>query len=492
MRKKEENMNRSENFNRKPLTDAEGIWQHILATYAVGQVISRPVGKVAAQLGVFVGLEPGFDALIHVSQIRGLNGRNPRDFFATGEMVTAKIISIDPVMRRVQLATELPMRRPVGAMPSSGPSIDDGDLDAWLAQHPAEAQEAADAIRRQLQKGPFHGSLLGPLLEPWGVPKPRSLFARRMGFVCLPAGNPYSGYPSVALSECVGNRASWAHFQMTLDGTSTSEVIPMTADDERAAVDWLREQLVRAPLHGSLLSHLTKTWHVPKPVSGFVARHGFLYFPPGNKYSPHPAAAHPDYVEYPVYWAALKTRLSPTEASLPEPSCPRTDPVPSPKPVADGVHQRATLAEAKKAILIDGSNIIRYFADMRSKALAFLVEGLEANGFAPVVLFDANISYVLKDNGDDFGLELVDRYKRERPERTIVVPSGMRSDDYLLLLADRRGYPVVSCDTFKDEAFAKYAWLKNRVESGDKRVHAPSFVLGDLVIPTLGIVWPVG
>ena len=479
------------------LLDAESVWRRVVATYSVGQVVSRPAGKVVGQLGVFIGLEPGFDALIHISQIEGLNGRNLRDFFVTGQMVTATIVSIDYAKHRVLLATKVSLTRSCGESPLPWPKTEDKSLDEWLSQHPAEAREAADAVRRQLQRGPFHASLLGELLEPWGVPKPRSLFVKRMGLAYLPANNPYSCHPSVALHECIGDRAWWANYQMTLDGQSvaqraaaTTEEIPMTPEDERAAVEWLRGQLVQAPLHGSLLSHLSKTWHVPRPVSGFVVRHGFLYFPPGNKYSQHPAAAHPDYVDYPVYWQVLKTRLSAAEVS------PQVDPyshteMPSHKPVADVMPPQVTQADAKKSILVDGSNVIRYFADLRTKALSALLEGLKANGYEPTVLFDANIHYVLKDSGDVFGQEFLERLQRERPANTIIVPSGTRSDDYLLVLADRRGYPIVSCDTFKDEAFAKYAWLKNRVESGEKRVHAPSFVLGDLVIPTLGIVWPV-
>ena len=269
----------------------------------------------------------------------------------------------------------------------------------------------------------------------------------------------------------------------------------MSEQDEREAVEWLEKNLSRAPLHGSLLCELTRRWHVPKPVSAFVGSHGFFYFPPNNKYSPHPAAVKPEFVDSPVYWGKLVTRL-PIESndaiSIPSsPSGAQTG-NPSGKQKVEPDNLKSGMPEAKKPILIDGSNIIRYFADLRSKALAFLVEGLEANGFMPVVLFDANISYVLKDNGDTFGLELFERFKRERPESTIVVPSGMRSDDYLLLLADKRGYPIISCDTYKDEAYAQYAWLKNREVTGEKRVHAPTFVLGDLVIPTLGIVWPIG
>lgn len=143
-----------------------------------------------------------------------------------------------------------------------------------------------------------------------------------------------------------------------------------------------------------------------------------------------------------------------------------------------------------KPILVDGSNIVRRWPSLRSEALAALLEGLKEGGYAPTVFFDANIAHVLQNAGDAFGQNLLECLLRVDPEHTIIVPAGTRSDDYMLLLADRRGYPILSCDTYRDEAFAKYSWLRNRVESGEKRVHAPAFVLGDLVIPTLDIVWP--
>ena len=152
--------------------------------------------------------------------------------------------------------------------------------------------------------------------------------------------------------------------------------------------------------------------------------------------------------------------------------------------------QRAPEGE-RMPILVDGSNIIRHFANLCSKALVYLVDGLEANGYAPTLLFDADIRSALKDGGDVPGLELLERMERERPDHVTVLTSGIQSGDYLLLLAERRDYPVVTCRTFGPETLVGHPWLKNREASRDRRLHVPSFVLGALVIPTLGIVWPV-
>ena len=161
---------------------------------------------------------------------------------------------------------------------------------------------------------------------------------------------------------------------------------------------------------------------------------------------------------------------------------------------ADGIgiaELQFSLREAKP-ILVDGSNIVRHFPDMRSKALAHLLDSLKHKGFIPTVMFDANVRYVLKEKGDSFGLELLERLLREDHEHTQIVPAETISDDYILLLADNLGCPVVTCDTFKQDRYRKqYPWLNNRVESGKKRVHAPAFVLGKLLIPTLDIAWQI-
>ena len=143
-----------------------------------------------------------------------------------------------------------------------------------------------------------------------------------------------------------------------------------------------------------------------------------------------------------------------------------------------------------RSILVDGSNIARHFPGLRTKALDHLLECLKAKGYDPTVLFDANVRYVLKETGDVYGEEYLERLLQEDREHAQIVPSETISDDFILLLADKLGCPIVTCDTFRQERYRKlYPWLKNRVESGKKRVHAPAFVLGKLLIPTLGICW---
>jgi len=143
-----------------------------------------------------------------------------------------------------------------------------------------------------------------------------------------------------------------------------------------------------------------------------------------------------------------------------------------------------------RPILVDGSNIARHFRCLGTKALDHLLECLKAKGYDPTVLFDASIRYKLREIGDEYGDEYLERLLKDNPEHAQIVPSETISDDFILLLADQMRCPIVTCDTFKQDRYRKlYPWLKNRVESGNKRVHAPAFILGKLLIPTLGICW---
>ncbi len=78
-------------------------WMELAQKYPVGTTISGPVRSIT-EYGAFVEIEPGFDGLIHVSDI-SWTGRpkDPNEFFKKGETVTAKVIKIDTNSRRVSL-----------------------------------------------------------------------------------------------------------------------------------------------------------------------------------------------------------------------------------------------------------------------------------------------------------------------------------------------------------------------------------------------------
>lgn len=254
--------------------------------------------------------------------------------------------------------------------------------------------------------------------------------------------------------------------------------------ESQAAHEWLVRELKNRPLHPSLLNKLTLDFGVPKPVSAWIRQlDDVALFSAVTSPIRQPAVAYKASVGDESYWNAFAT-------SWMEPTQPAEIPPCRAEVLESSVAPKTPSApDGTKHILIDASNIIKCFAHLKSRALMILKDALRASGYEPTCLFDANIRYALKEMDDAEGLEKLESALRDDREHNIIVPSGTRSDDFLLLLSDRHGYPICSCDAFKDEAFEKYAWLRNRVESGEKRVHAPSFILGDLLIPTLGIVW---
>lgn len=145
-------------------------------------------------------------------------------------------------------------------------------------------------------------------------------------------------------------------------------------------------------------------------------------------------------------------------------------------------------------VLVDGSNIIWWFSGsnaeasvpaLRSKALCLIMALLEKAGYSAHVFFDATIPYVLDEKGDAVGKAFLAFLKTQKPELLTVVPGGSSADDYILMLADRKGSHIISNDRFS-QYVARYPWVKNKETEG-KRVHRVEVVDGELMLPSLGL-----
>jgi ribosomal protein S1 len=78
-------------------------WISAEEKYAVGNII---VGKVArmTDFGAFVELEPGIDALLHVSQISREHVEKPSDVLNIGEEITAKVVEMNKEDKKISLS----------------------------------------------------------------------------------------------------------------------------------------------------------------------------------------------------------------------------------------------------------------------------------------------------------------------------------------------------------------------------------------------------
>ena len=71
--------------------------------YAVGNVVTGRVARMT-DFGAFVELEPGVDALLHVSQISREHVEKPADVLAIGQEIEAKIVDFNEADKKISLS----------------------------------------------------------------------------------------------------------------------------------------------------------------------------------------------------------------------------------------------------------------------------------------------------------------------------------------------------------------------------------------------------
>lgn len=81
----------------------ENPWENVEEKYPVGTIV---LGKVVrfANFGAFIELEPGVDALVHISQISHERVNKPGDVLKIGEQIKAKIVDVDKTARKIGLS----------------------------------------------------------------------------------------------------------------------------------------------------------------------------------------------------------------------------------------------------------------------------------------------------------------------------------------------------------------------------------------------------
>lgn len=78
-------------------------WETIDQRYALGQMVSGPVTNVAP-FGAFVQIEEAVEGLIHASELDSDPQTQPRDLLQPGQIISAKIISLDKQRQRMGLS----------------------------------------------------------------------------------------------------------------------------------------------------------------------------------------------------------------------------------------------------------------------------------------------------------------------------------------------------------------------------------------------------
>ena len=78
-------------------------WANAAEKYAVGIVVTGRVARMTV-FGAFVELEPGVDALLHVSQISREHVEKPADVLAIGQEIEAKIVDFNEADKKISLS----------------------------------------------------------------------------------------------------------------------------------------------------------------------------------------------------------------------------------------------------------------------------------------------------------------------------------------------------------------------------------------------------
>ncbi|MFZ4827816.1 MAG: 30S ribosomal protein S1 [Phototrophicaceae bacterium] len=98
----DENSNRI-SLNRKILLADP--WHNLNDVFKVGDVVEVSVTNVV-DFGAFVTMPNGLQALVHTSNMKSLGSDNPRDVLTRGDMVKAKVISLEFDTRRIGVSID--------------------------------------------------------------------------------------------------------------------------------------------------------------------------------------------------------------------------------------------------------------------------------------------------------------------------------------------------------------------------------------------------
>ncbi|ROR22369.1 small subunit ribosomal protein S1 [Mobilisporobacter senegalensis] len=83
----------------------ENPWKKAEANYAVDSVVTGTVARMT-DFGAFIELEPGVDALLHVSQISKDHVEKPSDVLKVGQEVTAKVVDFNSDEKKISLSVK--------------------------------------------------------------------------------------------------------------------------------------------------------------------------------------------------------------------------------------------------------------------------------------------------------------------------------------------------------------------------------------------------
>ena len=126
--------------------DDQNPWKDAAEKFAIGNEVTGVVARMT-DFGAFIELEPGVDALLHVSQISKEHVEKPSDVLKVGDSVTAKIVDFNEEDKKISLSIKA-LYAPEPAKEEETEEDEDAevvsvDIDAVIAAE-KESEESAE------------------------------------------------------------------------------------------------------------------------------------------------------------------------------------------------------------------------------------------------------------------------------------------------------------------------------------------------------------
>lgn len=111
-------------------------WANADEKYAAGSIVTGRVARMT-DFGAFIELEPGVDALLHVSQISREHVEKPADVLKIGQEIEARVVDFNGEDRKISLSIKALQNAPEPVQ-EENPDVADVDIEAVAAQMDAE------------------------------------------------------------------------------------------------------------------------------------------------------------------------------------------------------------------------------------------------------------------------------------------------------------------------------------------------------------------
>lgn len=115
-------------------------WRGAADKYAIGTEVTGKVARMT-DFGAFIELEPGIDALLHVSQISKEHIEKPSDVLKSGQEVTARVVDFNEADKKISLSIKAMLApEPKAEKAESDEDVVPVDIDAVIAEESEETE----------------------------------------------------------------------------------------------------------------------------------------------------------------------------------------------------------------------------------------------------------------------------------------------------------------------------------------------------------------